>query len=103
MVSSALYGGTIDLYCTLNGTPTLVDFKTGSGIYDEHYYQLCAYRHLLIENGHEVREARILNIPRTEDEQFKEEVYTQFDLGWAWFQAMHKVYQIEGQRKKETA
>jgi hypothetical protein len=101
MTSLAGFGGTIDLYCVLNGKKTLVDFKTGSGIYDEHYYQLCAYRHLLIENGNDVEQARILNIPRSEDEKFKEEVYADFQLGWDWFSTMLKIYQLEKRRGKE--
>lgn len=95
------YGGTIDLFCMLDGVPTLVDFKTGSGIYDEHYFQLSAYHHLLFANGHQPGPARILNIPRTEDESFKEAVYTDFTLGLEWFNAMLKIYQIEKLIKRE--
>jgi len=103
LTSLCMYGGTIDLYCELDGVPTLVDFKTGSGIYDEHYYQLCAYRNLLHEAEYEIDTARILNIPRTEDERFNERVYTDFYHGWRWFQAMLEVYQIEARIKKEAA
>lgn len=98
-----MYGGTIDLYCQMDGQPTLVDFKTGNGIYDEHYYQLCAYRNLLLENEYDVKTAYILNIPRTEDESFHEKVYYDFDKGWEWFKAMLRIYQIESQIKKEAA
>jgi hypothetical protein len=100
MTSTVGFGGTVDLYCTLDGKKTLVDFKTGSGIYAEHYYQISAYVHLLTHNGHEVESARILNIPRSEDEQFKEEVYNNFVDGWEWFSTMLKIYEIEKRRGK---
>lgn len=100
LTSTIGYGGTIDLYAVIDGVRTLVDFKTGSGIYDEHYYQLAAYRQLITETGETVEQARILNIPRSEDEKFKEEVYTDFALGWEWFCTMLKIYQIEQRRRK---
>lgn len=101
LTSTIGYGGTIDLYAVIDGVRTLVDFKTGSGIYDEHYYQLAAYKNLILEAGQPVDQARILNIPRSEDEKFKEEVYKDFSLGWEWFSTMLKIYQIEQRRKKQ--
>ncbi|HAX98970.1 MAG TPA: hypothetical protein DCY12_08840 [Candidatus Atribacteria bacterium] len=67
------YGGTIDLYGKINGKEWLVDFKTGKGIYEEMKYQVAAYRWLLIENGYRVEKARLLNIGRDENENFKDE------------------------------
>ena len=50
---------------------TLVDFKTGSGVWPEHFYQMAAYRQLLIENGYEAPAIHsVLNIPRKESEAF---------------------------------
>jgi hypothetical protein len=43
---------------------TLLDFKTSSGIYDDHLYQVAAYWRLLAESGHDVQGVRILQIPR---------------------------------------
>lgn len=62
------YGGTIDLYCTLDGAPTLVDFKTSaSGIYDEMEWQVAgAYRNLLIENGYPVAQCIILRLGKSD-------------------------------------
>ena len=34
------YGGTFDLYATVAGTPTLIDLKTGKGVYKEASWQL---------------------------------------------------------------
>lgn len=57
------YGGTCDWYGKLDGIPTLIDYKTGSGVYPEHYLQINGgYRHLLEEHGHEVQKAMILHI-----------------------------------------
>ena len=75
MVSESLmYGGTLDIYAIVDGVPELIDLKTGSGIYIEHFIQTSAYRNLLLEAGKPVERVRIINIPRSEDENFKEEV-----------------------------
>ena len=66
------FGGTLDLIAVVDGILTLVDFKTGKAIYDEHLHQLAAYLMLAEEAGFAVQEARILRIGRTEDEGFEE-------------------------------
>ena len=73
MISKAYrYGGTIDFYGLVNGEKTLIDFKTGSGLYEEYAYQLAAYRNLIqIVGDKYVRRQTILRIPRTEDESFE--------------------------------
>ena len=68
------YGGTLDWYGLLDGRPTLIDFKTSGAIYDDHLYQLAAYHRLLVENGHEVDEVRVLRLSRDKDEEFSERV-----------------------------
>lgn len=69
------YGGTIDWYGTVDGVLTLVDLKTSKALYDDHVYQLSAYRQLLTENGHDVEVSRLLQVGRSEDEGFSERVY----------------------------
>lgn len=88
------YGGTIDFYCRLNGVETLIDFKTGSGIYQEYFFQVVAYRQLLIENGYPVQQVRILNIPRKETEEFQEKIYTTFDKGFEIFKHALEIYRL---------
>ena len=66
------YGGTVDLYCKIDGVPTVVDYKSGRAIYPEMVYQASAYRQLLEENGHKVDAVRILQIGRDEKEGFSE-------------------------------
>lgn len=72
LVSDKLkYGGKLDMYCTLNGKKTLVDFKSGKAIYDEYFYQLAAYSILLEEHGHPVEQAIIVRIGRENSEGFE--------------------------------
>ena len=73
LVSELLkFGGTMDCYAKIDGKLTLLDFKTGKGIYDEYFVQVAGgYLILLEENKYEVKEIQILNIPRAEDEAFQ--------------------------------
>jgi hypothetical protein len=68
------FGGTIDCLARMNGELILIDHKTGKAIYSEMFYQLAAYRQLLKEQGHEIKNARILRIGRDEVEGFEERV-----------------------------
>jgi hypothetical protein len=95
------YGGTADIYGILDGKPTLIDLKTGSGIWPEYLYQVAAYRELLQVNGYEVAEVRVLNIPRVESEKFKEEPYTdkELELGLRIFNDCLDIYEAKKQLK----
>lgn len=97
------YGGTPDLYCKLDGVLTLVDFKTGSGIYEpEHPAQLASYIVLLLDNGYPCEQGIILNIPRVENENFEARTYKDFSRHYAWFETLLKLYNIEKELKKEV-
>ncbi len=67
------YGGTIDCIAKVDGVLTLIDFKSGSGIYKEYYVQTSAYRELAKEKGYKIKQIMILNIGRNENETFKTE------------------------------
>jgi len=43
------FAGTCDLVCEINGVRWLVDYKTGSGIYDGHKVQIMMYKELVEE------------------------------------------------------
>lgn len=74
------FGGTIDIYGKIDGELEIVDLKTGSGIYDEHYIQVGGgYWILLEENEHRLIKARILNIPRANSERFDEKIVPQVE------------------------
>ena len=91
------YGGTIDCFASLDGQPTLIDFKTGKRIYPEMIYQVAAYRNLLLETGKQDMKpgCRILRIPRSEDEDFEERILneTQLKLGWEIFLLCAGIYE----------
>jgi len=88
------FGGTLDLFAEYNGEFTLVDFKTGKAIYDEYFYQLAAYRQLLVEQGWPVANARILRIGRDEDEGFEEVIRTYLDNEFAIFRHCLEIYRL---------
>ena len=90
-----LYGGTLDFYGLVDGTPELIDFKTGKGIYPEFWFQVSAYGKLII--GEPIQRYRILNIPRTEDESFKEEVKTDLSLHFEAFLKLLDFYYLNKQ------
>ena len=46
------YAGTLDLACKINGRLSIIDFKTGSGIYYSHHLQLLAYKKAYEEMYH---------------------------------------------------
>jgi hypothetical protein len=87
------FGGTEDIYCMIQGDQDdyreLIDLKTGNGIYEESVYQVAALKHLLEENGFRVDRARILNIPRNEDEAFTEKVLSDRELDFGWEIFLH--------------
>jgi hypothetical protein len=96
LVSESLrFGGRMDFYGKINGKLTLMDFKTGKGIWPEHFYQLSAYRQLLIENDHAAPEDHlVLNIPRTETESFDQKSRVVLVNEWEIFKASLTIYTL---------
>ena len=66
------FGGTVDFYGLIDGVLTLMDFKSGSGLYPEMWIQLAGYGILLAEQKKEVNQRILLNIGRDETENFIE-------------------------------
>lgn len=91
------YGGTLDFYCKVDGKYTLVDFKSGKGIFNEHFLQVSGYANLLNENKYRVDQIMILNIGRNEDEPFqhREIPPTTYKKYFDMFKALVKVYYIK--------
>ncbi len=81
---------------------TNIDLKTGNNIWPEHHTQVSAYRHILLENGHQVDRVRILNIPRHETESFQEVILSEsvLNLNWMLFANLLKVYDLRKQLNK---
>ncbi|MCH7577243.1 MAG: hypothetical protein IH822_05560 [Chloroflexi bacterium] len=88
------YGGTLDWFGLVDGTPCLIDFKTSARIFDDHLFQLSAYFQLLTENGYEVAEARIVRLSRDASEEFSERVLSSSEIEpyFAVFKAALNLY-----------
>jgi len=99
LVSESLrFGGTPDFYGEIDSLMTVMDFKTGKAIYDDYWYQLAAYGHLLLEDipYHPLIENyRILNIGRDETEKFVEEQRTDLSREFEIFTAALRIYQLK--------
>ena len=97
------FGGTPDFFGNIDKVATLIDYKSGKGIYPEYVLQVAAYFNLIEERGNKVSEVRILNIPRADDESFAEKVITREELenGWKIFQHLLAIYNLKGAIKKE--
>ncbi len=91
------FGGTLDIYAVVNGRKEIIDLKTGSGIYDEHIYQVAVLKMLLEENGFPVEGTRVVNIPRAETEAFGERVISKTEnrVGWEIFKNLLSVYYLK--------
>jgi hypothetical protein len=72
------FGGTPDIYGTLNGQQVIIDIKTGSGLYADYLLQVTGYKMLLEENGHKVDKAILLRVGRDESEGFETKELSQF-------------------------
>lgn len=68
------FGGTLDIYARVDGRLELIDAKSGSGIWPEHWLQLAGLSLILKEHGYEIEARRVLNISRDESEDFLEDV-----------------------------
>ena len=95
IVSERGFGGTIDLYASIDGEPTLVDFKTGRGLYPEMVYQLAAYQQLIVEAGYLFGQARLLRIGRNADEGFEEKVVRDLAREWDIFCHCLAIYKLQ--------
>lgn len=98
------YGGTVDWYGKLDGTPTLIDCKTSSGIYMEHKAQTASYVKLLRENGYTVKRAIVLRLGRNEDDdggETHELGMKEAGICWQIFQQAHAIYELRKQLKRK--
>lgn len=88
------FGGTPDYYGKVNGVLTLLDFKTGKGVYQEAFYQVAAYKKLLEEFGNTVDAVRILRIGKSEDEGFEERAVGNLENHFEIFLCCQKIYEL---------
>lgn len=91
------FGGTCDLFAEIDGVPTLVDIKTCKALYgrtDEKWTQVAGYHLLLLENGYEARDWRILRIGREEREGFEYAQIPDLALHVARFLVCRELYDL---------
>jgi len=93
------FGGTVDMLCEIDGRKVLVDFKTGSGIYDEVFYQLAGYKILLESKGHKIDQAMIVRVGRDEQEGFEVKSITDLSKHEAIFKHLLAIYQLKKELK----
>jgi hypothetical protein len=99
------YGGCYDVYAKVDGKLTLLDFKTGSAIYPEHILQVAGgYGLLFQENNMPYDQVRILNIPRTDNENWGELIVNtkQRELAERMFLLCREMYELQRELKNET-
>lgn len=89
------YGGKFDFFGLIDGVLTLLDFKTGKRLYNEHMYQLAGYRQLLTENGYIPHQHMLLNIGRDETEKFEQLKKKDLSLESVIFFAALKIYKTK--------
>lgn len=96
------YGGTPDFYGHVDKILALMDWKSGSGIYDEHIYQIISYAKLLESNGYKLPERCIaLNIPKSGDDSFAFQNFPTDSLieEWEIFKYCKNIYYLQKQIK----
>ncbi|OFW47191.1 MAG: hypothetical protein A2163_04070 [Actinobacteria bacterium RBG_13_35_12] len=95
------YGGTPDVYGEMDDKLTLLDFKTGSGIYPDFFVQVAAYSKLLIENGYPHEKIIILNIPKSEGDSFQVQQVSVDSLELQFKKFMHcvEIYYLDKEIK----
>lgn len=90
------FGGTPDLFCLLDGVPTLIDYKTAKGIYPEHLLQVAAYAALIQEiHGSFPSLVKILRIGRDEEEGFEERNVDKLGVRFEIFLRCLDIYQLK--------
>lgn len=96
------YGGTVDFLVYLDGELTLVDWKTSTAIYPEHFVQVSGYCALLIEHGYRIAGARVVRVPRRELEDFEEHTLSgeQVKVYFAIFRHLLGIYYLERDLKE---
>jgi len=99
------FGGTPDVYGEMDNELALLDFKTGTRIYPEHFIQVSAYSQLLKENGYEHKKIIILNIPKSEGDSFQVQQVSSNNLELEFKKFIHcvEIYYIDKEIKNKKA
>jgi hypothetical protein len=102
LVSNLGFGGTLDLHGNVDAILEIDDLKTGNGIYMEHFVQVAGYCILADENNIPYNRARIINIPRNDDERFDQQIIKNLDLYKRIFLKLLGIYKLKRRIEKEV-
>lgn len=99
-MSSEKYGGTLDAILTIDGVPTIVDWKTSMKMEKEYFSQLSAYYFLLQRNPEkislpEIKNVAVLRLPKENDEIEFVTIPVDsklFKTSWEYFSAALSLY-----------
>lgn len=91
------FGGTVDMYCELDGKRTLVDFKTNqTGIYPEMMHQTAGgYRVLLEENGYPVQRVLIIRLGKSDSMDLETKEVAGWVEHWEMFHHCQAIYNLQ--------
>ena len=93
------YGGTPDFYGMVDGVATLLDFKS-SGVYEDQYYQLAAYKNLLQEHEYKVGNCWVLVLPTNKNKELKEGQREDVSIHFEIFLHCLEIYQLKKELKR---
>lgn len=117
MISSE-FGGTIDAIVSMNGVPTILDWKTSKDIYPEYFAQLSAYYYLMRKGypmdisdqsiadevritGESIKQVGIVLIPKEENEHVRiktiEIKSDEFRKSWEYFASCLRLWKAKEQ------
>jgi hypothetical protein len=96
------YAGLTDAIAIIDGRKTLIDYKTGKGIYNEFYYQIAAYWHAYEEEtGEELDCAEIIHFNKeTGAFDKKEMTRAEYELNFPIFLSCLNIKQREKELSK---
>lgn len=90
------YGGTLDVYCKIEGKYTVLDIKTsGSGIYPEMRVQAVAYARMLQENGKPVENILIVRVGKDENGGVETAEVGDWEKHFDFFLTARKLYELQ--------
>jgi len=89
------YGGTLDLYAKVGDLHCIIDFKTGSDIYEEALYQGAAYRNLVEEAGYPVDAVYIVRMGKGAGVDYGTKMVTDTALHFTLFTHLLAVYRLK--------
>lgn len=94
-------GGIVDIVCEIDGQTWLVDIKTGSGIYPEHFWQMAGYQFMLqeMELHPNITGYIVLNLKK--DGSFEEKRSISNLINQNAFMACLEIYRIQEKIKNQ--